>query len=187
MKLITPIDFMAPRRAGGLGRMLLALAAAGLAWQAGLAWNEQQALDQQREAFAGALKSAAIPQRAVAPEERRSQAQADALARQLAAPWDQLMDLFEKHGAGNIALVRLEPDATTGVVSVTARARHRRVMLAYVMALENDKRLGSVLLNHYETLREVDGAPVQFSIHAVWRPGMVVNAQPKGSAQEMAQ
>ncbi len=186
MKPITPIDFVAPRRSGRFGRALLALAVAGLAWQGGLAWNGQQALNQQREAFAAALKQAAVPQRVAAPQERRAQAQAELLSRQLAAPWDQLMDLFEKHGTGDIALVRLEPDATTGMVSLTARARHRRVMLAYVMALENDKRLSSVLLSHYETLRDVDGQPVQFTVQAVWRPG-VAATQNKGSVQEAAQ
>jgi Tfp pilus assembly protein PilN len=186
MKRITPIDFVAPRRAAGIGRALLALAAAGLAWQGGLAWNAQQSLAQQAESFAVAMRQAAAPQRTAAPLQQRAQAQIEHLSRHLAAPWDQLMDLFEKHGNGDIALVRLEPDATTGVVSVTARARHRRIMLAYVMALENDKRLSSVLLNHYETLHDVDGAPVQFSVHAVWRPA-VAAALAKGGAQEAAQ
>lgn len=186
MKLLTPIDFVAPRRSPGIGLALLALAAAALAWQGWLVWSDQQALNRQRDAFAATLRQASAPQRAVAPEERRAQAQLDHLSLHLAAPWNELMDMFEKHGRGDVALVRLEPDATTGMLTVTARARHRRVMLAYVMALENDKRLASVLLNHYETLHDVDGAPVQFSIHAVWRPGMAA-AQVKGRTQEMAQ
>ena len=186
MKLLTPIDFVAPRRSPGVGLVLLALAAAALAWQGWLAWHDQQAFNQQRDAFAATLRQASAPQRVVAPEERRSQAQVEHLARQLSAPWDDLMALFEKHGVGDVALVRLEPDATTGMLTVTARARHRRVMLAYVMALENDRRLSSVLLNHYETLHDVDGAPVQFSIHAVWRPG-VAALQSKSRTQEMAQ
>ncbi len=186
MKHLTPIDFVAPRRLPRTGLALLTLAAAAIAWQGWLAWNDQQAFNQQRDAFAATLRQASAPQRVVAPEERRGQAQIDHLSRHLAAPWNELMDLFEKHGAGDIALVRLEPDATTGMLTVTARARHRRVMLAYVMALENDKRLASVLLNHYETLHDVEGAPVQFSIHAIWRPG-VAAAQGKSSTQEMAQ
>jgi hypothetical protein len=192
MKPIASVDLIGNRSMPGVGMPLLALAVAALAWQSWLAWSGQAAFEQQREAFAVTLRQAAVPRPPVAPEEQRTQLQMEHLARHLAAPWNELMALFEKHGAGDVALVSLEPDATTGIVTLTARARHRRAMLAYVMALEKDVRLSSVLLDRHETLHEVEGTPVQFSLHAVWRPAVAQQAAqaartPRGNAQEVAQ
>lgn len=185
MKTITPIDFVARRSVPGTGLALLALAALALAWQGWLTWQDQRMLQHQREAFATLTHQADAPPRVVSAEERRQLAQIAQLSRHLAAPWDELLALFEKHGAGDVALVRLEPDASTGLVNLTARARHRRVMMAYLLALESDPRLSAVLLTHHETLPDVEGTPVQFSITAQWRPGSPQRG--KTATQEMAQ
>ena len=183
MKTITPIDFVARRSVPGAGLAMLALAAGVLAWQGWLVWQDQRTLQQQRDAFATLTQQADAPARVVSAQERRPLARIDELARHLAAPWDELLALFEKHGAGDVALVRLEPDAASGLVTLTARARHRRVMMAYVIALENDSRLSSVLLNHHESLPDVEGTPVQFSVTAQWRPGTPQRS--KTASQEM--
>ena len=185
MRPITTIDFVARRSLPSAGVTMLLLAAGVLAWQGWLAWQDQRAMQHQRDAFAASTRQAEVPQKATSPAERRQIAQIEFVARHLAAPWDQLLAMFEKHGAGEVALVRIEPDASTGLVTLTARARDRRVMMAYVIALENDLRLSSVLLNHHETLGDVDGAPVLFAITAQWR---AVSAQPaKAVSQEMVQ
>ncbi len=169
MKPLHRIDFVAPRRAAPPALVLLLLAAAALAWQGGLAWQGRSSLEQERAAFAASARQAAAPLPVAAPEERRRQQQIEQLAGHLAAPWDSLLLLFEEHGAGRVALLRLEPDAATGIVHVLARARHPRAMMDYVTALEDDARLESVLLNHHELLRDVSGTPVEFSVNAVWR------------------
>ena len=184
MKKISPVDFVARRTVPPTGLALLLLAGGVLAWQGWLAWQDQRALQNQREAFATMLRPSDGAPKALSAQERQWQAQINQVARHLTAPWDELLSLFEKHGAGDVALVRLEPDAGTGLVTLTARARHRRVMMAYLIALENDPHLTSVLLNQHEVLAEVEGAPVQFSITAQWRPG---SPRTKAAVQEMAQ
>ena len=169
MKSLRRIDFVAPRRAAPASLALFLLAAALLAWQGWLAWQGRASLEHERAEFAAVARRVAAPQRVVSPEQRRQQQQIEQLAGHLAAPWDGLLTLFEEHGAGRVALVRLEPDAATGMVHVLARARHARAMMDYVTALESDARLASVLLSHHEVLREVAGAPVEFSVNAVWR------------------
>ena len=121
--------------------------------KAGTVWQDRDVLERQRDACAAASRQAAAPQRSVTPPEAAAQhAQLEQLARHLAAPWGDLLALFEQHGAGDVALVRLEPDAAIGRVTLTARARQRAAMLAYVIALEHDARLASVLLTHHKSV-----------------------------------
>ena len=185
MKKIFPVDFVARPGLPSAGALLMLVAAGALTWQGWMAWQDQEALQHQREAFASLARQTAVPQRMASADEGRQMAQFETVARRLAAPWNELLGLFEKHGAGDVALVRLEPDASTGLVTLTARARNRRVMMAYLLALESDPRLLSVLLNHHEVLADVEGTPVQFSITAQWRAAEPHRA--KAGAQEMVQ
>lgn len=178
MKPLRRIDFVAPRRAAPTALALLLLAAAALAWQGWLAWQGRGGLEQERAAFSALRRQAAAPLPVASPEQRRQQQQIEQLAGHFAAPWGDLLLLFEEHSVGRVALVRLEPDAATGMVHVLARARHTRAMMDYVTALENDARLASVLLSHHELLRDVSGAPVEFSVNAVWRAEVARRVRP---------
>lgn len=177
MKALAPIDFVAPRRPPRVGSAVLLGAAAALAWQGWHFWQDRDVLERQRDTSAAASRQAAAPQRSVTPLEQRQQAQLEQLARHLAAPWGDLLALLEHHGAGDVALERLEPDAAIGTLTLTARARHRAAMLAYVIALEHDARLASVLLAHHEIVPEVSGTSVVFTVQAVWRPARAVRAR----------
>ncbi len=172
MKGLIPIDFASRPAWPRVGTLALAAATLVLGWQAWSAWQQQQVLQHQDERFATQLRQLNVPQRGTSAVERKHRAQFDAVERHLAAPWDELLKSFERHGAGDVAMVRFEPDAGTGTLTVVARARHRRVMMAYVMALEADPRLASVLLTSHESLPDVEGTPVQFSISARWWSGL---------------
>ena len=169
MRPIRRIDFIEPHGASRAALALLLLAGALLAWQGWLAWQGQQALQTDRATLAAVTRQAAAPLPSASPEQRREWARIEQLAGHFAAPWDELLAAFEEHGAGRVALVRLEPDAATGIVHLLARARQPRAMMDYVTALEADARLASVLLNHHELLRDVPGTPVEFAVSAVWR------------------
>jgi hypothetical protein len=184
MKPITRIDFIAPRRTSPFALALLLLATVALAWQAWLVWQGQRAVQHQRAALAVSARQAVVPSSSPSPQQRRMHVRLEQLAWHLAAPWDELLDLFERHGTGEVALVRLEPDAASGVVNLLARARDRHAMMVYVVSLESDPRLTSVLLRQHEVLVGADGAPVQFSVSAVWRPGQAQRARP--ALQEIA-
>lgn len=185
MKGLISIDFASRPALPRAGTLALAAAALVLGWQGWSSWQEQQALAHQDERFAAQLRQLNVPQRGSGAGERKQRAQFDAVERHLAAPWDELLRSFERHGAGDVALVRFEPDAGTGNLTVVARARHRRVMMAYVMALEADPRLAQVLLTSHELLPDVEGTPVQFSISARWWSGLgtAAGAQAKEATQ----
>lgn len=165
------IDFLAaaPRRA--LGLLLLPTAAALFAWQGWSAWQEYRLLDRERSGLAALSRERAPGSGTMAAADRRRHAQLDALARYLAAPWDELFAVFEQRRPGQAIVQRIEQDAATGSVRLTARARHAEAMMDYVTALESDPRLSAVLLHRHEAATEMPGSPLRFELSATWKGG----------------
>jgi hypothetical protein len=170
------IDFVAraPRPWFGLALALLALAALtlalGQAW-----WLRQHTL--------GAAVRDARPAATRAPlteSQRRSLIQVKSLAAQITAPWSDLLAVFEQHTLADVGLLRLEPDARSGRVKLSAEAKDVSAMMIYFTALEADPRLVDVVLANHQLERDVPGKPVRFTVQAGWRPVPTVTAAKRG-------
>jgi Tfp pilus assembly protein PilN len=168
MKLDLHIDFIARRQLPPLG-LALALAAAGLAaWQGGLVAEDADQLQRSRAGLT-ALQRPRKPARPVmSAEDARRHQQIEAVARQLATPWQALFSLFESQAPKGVVLTKFRPDAGSGRIELTARAATPEAVGAYLIQLEQDQRLRNVLLHHHEVLQDQPGAPVEFAIGADW-------------------
>jgi Tfp pilus assembly protein PilN len=151
-------------------------------------------LAQDNQARSAALSQAArqAADAAVVPEptpvDRRREAQARRLLVQLDAPWNDLFSLLERHASPQVGLLRLDPDAATGQVRLTALAKDLGAMAAWLRALEQDPRLSEVQLLQHQIEDLTPGRPVRFSLSAHWRAGTSANttaaAPPRGPATD---
>lgn len=165
------IDFLAPAPRRGLGLALLAAAALALAWQGLEAARALQRLEQERRGLGALVARRSAAPAAMTAEDRRRHAQLDALARYLAAPWAELLAALEERRPGQAVLQRVEQDAATGSIRLTVRARHAEAMMAYVTALEADRRLANVLLHRHEPDGDAAAGALRFELSADWRGG----------------
>lgn len=165
------IDFLAPAPRRGLGLALLAAAALALAWQGLEATRALQRLEQERRGLGALVARRSAAPAAMTAEDRRRHAQLDALARYLAAPWAELLAALEERRPGQAVLQRVEQDAATGSIRLTVRARHAEAMMAYVTALEADRRLANVLLHRHEPDGDAAAGALRFELSADWRGG----------------
>ena len=170
MKRVARLDFLAgaPRPWGGLGLVLLAALLLGAT--AFSSWRQAQA---NREALAALNEQVArrLPPapRKLSEAERVRLSQAARVAGELRAPWGDLLAAFEEHGRDDIGLLKLEPDAKTGLVRITGQARHAAALFAYLRELEAEPRLARVALTAHQLERETPGQPLRFVIQAGWR------------------
>lgn len=170
MKRPPRLDFLAgaPRPWGGVALAMLAVLLLGAA--AFSSWRLEQA---NREALAALNEQAArrLPPapRKLSEAERVRLAQAARVAGELRAPWGDLLATFEQHGQGDIGLLKLEPDAKSGLVRITGQARNAAALFAYLRELEAEPRLARVALTTQQLERETPGQPLRFVIQAGWR------------------
>jgi hypothetical protein len=93
---------------------------------------------------------------------------ADAIAQRLTLPWADLFDALEASSNNTVALLALEPDLPKRVLRITAEAKNKADMLAYVNRLNEDRRLLNVHLMDHQLQAQTPGEPVRFSIQASW-------------------
>jgi Tfp pilus assembly protein PilN len=169
MKADLRIDFIGPRRRPAAGMLLAGLASLAFAWQAQQAYADFDLLQRQRVGLAGLQRQAAAPLApTMSPADIKRHAQIEALARQLATPWEDLLALFEQRVPSKVVLMKFEPDAAEGRLEITGRAPDARRLGEYLVALESDPRLGDVMLHHHEVLRADAGGSVEFTLGASW-------------------
>jgi hypothetical protein len=171
MRSLARIDFLGRVHRRGLGTALLLVGAALLGWQAWRTWQEFAMLERERAGLAALTRQSRPAAADMSPQDRRRHAQLDALAQYLAAPWHELLAVFEQRAPGQAVLQRIEQDAQTGTVRLTARARHAEAMVQYVTLLERDPRVSSVLLHQHESDGELPGSPLVFQLSAAWKGG----------------
>jgi uncharacterized iron-regulated membrane protein len=169
MKPLQRLDFLAPAPRPWAGLTLLALGAAALAWVAIWTWSLQQAVNQHNASLRQQATRQAAPSNTLGEAERVRMAQASAVLSELRAPWDQLLSTFEERSRNDIGLLKLEPDAKSGLVRVTGQAKDTKALFAYLKELESDQRLISVALNNHQLERDAPGRPVRFMLQARWR------------------
>ena len=93
---------------------------------------------------------------------------ADSIAGRLTLPWADLFDALESSSNNTVALLALEPDLPKRVLRITAEAKNKADMLAYVGRLSEDSRLLNVHLMDHQLQAQTPGEPVRFSVQASW-------------------
>lgn len=93
---------------------------------------------------------------------------AQQVARSLTAPWAELLDSIESAPQESVALLGVEPSSAKQSFRLTAEARDPKAMLAYLEALQKDRRLQSVVLVSHQVQIQAAGRPIRFQLQAGW-------------------
>jgi Tfp pilus assembly protein PilN len=164
------LDYIAPARRPawpGLLVLALSLAVAGTL----LARYRDAQLDVVRlQTESGLIAPERRPARAIPTERLDEQARAaEAVVRQLTVPWGALISGIEQAATRDVAILQLQPDAEQRSLRLTAEARNRDAMFAYLRRLAAAKGLGEVHLVSHQVQREDPQRPVQFSVQAAMK------------------
>lgn len=164
------LDYLAPpRRAAWPGLVLLVLSLALGGHLFGRYQEARQALVR-IETESGLLSPERRPARALPRERLEAEKKAaEAVVRQLTVPWAALIGTLEKASARDVALLQLQPDADQRRLRLTAEARDREAMFAYLRRLEAAPALAEVHLVSHQVQHEDPQRPIQFSLQALLR------------------
>jgi len=163
------LDFVAaPRRPrlAGLFVMVVAVAVAGMLVHRH--WDAQQRL-QRLEAADSLLRSSPAPR--IAPRERLEDQvkSAQAVVRQLALPWAELIDSLERSAMREVSVLHVQPDAQQRLMRVTAEARGEAQMLEYLRRVKAARGFSEVHLLSHQVREDDPLRPIQFSLQASFR------------------
>lgn len=89
--------------------------------------------------------------------------------RQLNLPWEMLFATVEGNLSDRVALLALEPDATSHIVRIQAEAKTPDDMADFVDALANEKNILSATLTRHEINESDRNRPYRFTLEAAWR------------------
>ena len=163
------LDFIvAPRRSrlAGIGVMVLAVAVAGMLLHK--QWEAQQRL-QRLDAADSLLRTSPAP-RAVPRERLDEQVKsAQAVVRQLALPWAELIDSLERSAMRDVSVLHVQPDAQQRLMRVTAEARGEAQMLEYLRRVGAARGFSEVHLLSHQVREDDPARPIQFSLQASFR------------------
>lgn len=169
MRAPLELDFIvAPRRPrlAGIGVMVLAVAVAGMLLHK--QWEAQQRL-QRLEAADNLLRTSPAP-RAVPRERLDEQVKsAQAVVRQLALPWAELIDSLERSAMRDVSVLHVQPDAQQRLMRVTAEARGEAQMLEYLRRVSAARGFSEVHLLSHQVREDDPARPIQFSLQASFR------------------
>jgi len=166
------LDF-APRRTpvGEYALLAVALMAVGAVTVVGLQAradiHSAAARLQQRSAQAARVEQGA------AGAARRAELPAE-VANALATPWSALLSDLETqagNSAGDVALLRIEPDREHASLLLVAEARSLPSALQYVQQLQRLPSLRRAVLQSHEILQDEPEKPVRVEITANWGQG----------------
>jgi hypothetical protein len=163
------LDFIAaPRRRRMAGVVVLALALACAGLLASKYRDAQQRL-QQLDAAEGLLGASRAPR--AAPRERLDEQVkgAQAVVRQLALPWAELIDSLERSAMREVSVLHVQPDAQQRLLRITAEARGEAQMLEYLRRIGAVGGLSEVHLVSHQVREDAPLRPLQFSLQASFR------------------
>jgi hypothetical protein len=83
-------------------------------------------------------------------------------------PWRQLFAALESADGADVALLAVAPDVSRGQVKLHAEARNLAAMLAFHRLLQQDSRLGQVVLTDHAVATDSPEKPVRFHVLATW-------------------
>jgi Tfp pilus assembly protein PilN len=164
------LDYVAPprrRRWPGFAVLALSLAvAAGVVGRYRDARAELAAL----EAAQGLVNVDRAPVKSI-PRERLDEEtkMVNEVVRQLGLPWARMIAAVEKASTGDVVVLQLQPEAQQRLLRLSAEAKSREAMLAYVRRLGQDRALADVYLVRHEVRLDRPGRPIQFAVQATLR------------------
>jgi len=89
---------------------------------------------------------------------------------ELGLPWQSFfVEIGRASGAGEVALLSIEPDPTKGQVVLVAEGRDLNAMLRFVSDLQKSPVFAEVALQSHTINRNVPEKPVRFRLTANWR------------------
>jgi len=163
------LDFVAPPRRRRLAGILVLAAALLVAGDQVARYRETLERLQRLEAVQGLLGEArAAP---ALPRERLDEQmkQAQAVMRQLALPWAQLIESLESAAMPGVAVLQIQPDAQQRLLRVTAEARAQEAMLDYLRRLGAARGFAEVHLLSHQVQLDDPRQPIQFALQASFR------------------
>jgi Tfp pilus assembly protein PilN len=94
---------------------------------------------------------------------------AQAVLRQLALPWGQLVESLESAAMPDVAVLQVQPDAQSRVLRVTAEAKGEDTMFRYLRRLSSAEGFSDVHLVSHQVREDDPRRPLQFSVQASFR------------------
>jgi hypothetical protein len=160
------LDFVArPRRRPLAGFVLLAAALALTGGQVSRYADTLRQLERLKAAqvlLGDARPAPAIPRQRL--DEQVKQAQA--VLRQLALPWSQMVESLESAAMPGVAVLQVQPDAQQRVLRVTAETQTQEAMLDYLRRVGAARTFGDVHLVSHQVHLEDARQPIQFALQA---------------------
>jgi len=169
------LDYVSPRfpPLAGLGLLLLVGIIFAAGWQyysamVGRTRTMEQQIQQLRTE--SGLKEPARPaQKKSSAELLEKIEQARKLADFLLIPWGDVFAALEAAALDDSALLSIEPDPKKRQVKITAEAKNKDVMFAYIQRLDATPQLAGVYLLKHEIMMDVDQHPIRFVAVARWK------------------
>jgi Tfp pilus assembly protein PilN len=161
------LDYVAtPRRPLWLGMLVLA-AALGIGAELFARYQDAQLELARLQAMASLVSPQRQAVRSVPKERLDAEVRAaEAVVRQLTLPWAALIETLERAATREVAVLQLQPDAHTRVLRLTAEARNREAMFAYVRRLAAAQSLAEVHVVSHQVQQDNPQKPIQFAVHA---------------------
>ena len=158
------LDYAAPPRRRDLPGIVLLAAASAVAALLATSYRETQ-IELERAQAAQSLLGA---ERRPAPAKPRADEvrNAEAVVRQLALPWAQMVRAIERAAMADVALLQMQPDARERALRLVAEAPGEREMLAFVRRLAASNALVDVHLAGHQVLLDEPRRPLQFTVLA---------------------
>lgn len=94
---------------------------------------------------------------------------ANAIALELARPWEKAFVALEAAEQPGVAVLTVEPDSKRSELRLVAEAPDVMAMLAYTELLRSAKPFSRLTLQQHEVRSEEPGRPVRFRLLAQWR------------------
>lgn len=163
------LDFVAAPRRPRLAGLLVMAAALAVAGTLAHRYSETQQRLQRLQASDSLLRAAPAP-RAVPRERLDEQVKsAQAVVRQLALPWAELIDSLERSAMREVSVLHVQPDAQQRLMRVTAEARGEAQMLEYLRRVGAARSFAEVHLISHQVREDDPLRPIQFSLQASFR------------------
>ncbi len=171
-------DFLRSRRRPGWAAWTLLAIALAFVLDLGHSWYVLEGEIARKEARLAAQAGQTPPSELIKVSSQRAApnpvregelaAARDTLLR-LSVPWDALFGALEAAQTERTSLISIEPDATSGIVTLTGEAKDYLAALSYVANLEQQKALARVHLARHEIRQTDPQRPVVFAISASWK------------------
>lgn len=91
---------------------------------------------------------------------------AESVVRRLGLPWAPLLEAVEAASGGDVALLRMQPQADSHSLQLTAEARTQAAMLEYLRRLDASPLLSEVRLVGHRVRDDEPTHPVRFDVRA---------------------